>query len=297
MGIIPAYAGSTARASSGVIPVWDHPRIRGEHMHVYPPVSRFDGSSPHTRGARRAAQPPREFHGIIPAYAGSTVPAPRNPCRRRDHPRIRGEHHQLGMGIELAGGSSPHTRGALDGRAPAGHDHRIIPAYAGSTCRRGRACPCPSDHPRIRGEHHQEFAGEGVGLGSSPHTRGAQGASPFGVPRPRIIPAYAGSTAHREGGGPGRGDHPRIRGEHLVTRDQTLVVGGSSPHTRGALASRTCKPSWPRIIPAYAGSTKSSTSRSRSNPGSSPHTRGARALLVRAVRPTGIIPAYAGSTS
>ena len=50
--IIPAYAGSTSLASSGVIPVWDHPRIRGEHP----------------RQRRLPDRPAR----IIPAYAGST---------------------------------------------------------------------------------------------------------------------------------------------------------------------------------------------------------------------------------
>ena len=53
--IIPAYAGSTTHLARKC-PSWtDHPRIRGEH-----PVDLFvaeggGGSSPHTRGARRAA--------------------------------------------------------------------------------------------------------------------------------------------------------------------------------------------------------------------------------------------------
>ena len=93
------------------------------------------------------------------------------------------------------------------------------------------------------------------------------------------------------------GDHPRIRGEHVD------ALG------RG--------PRGPGIIPAYAGSTLSTTTRSGRWRGSSPHTRGA---LGRA-RPRsrgcwdhprirgehscmsyppswgfGIIPAYAGST-
>ena len=31
IGIIPACAGSTAAEGLGWVPVWDHPRMRGEH--------------------------------------------------------------------------------------------------------------------------------------------------------------------------------------------------------------------------------------------------------------------------
>ncbi len=113
-GIIPAYAGSTARC-------------RG-------PAARHRGSSPHTRGAPRA--------GTRPASSP------------RDHPRIRGEHHaQLVVHTGMDGiipayagstpdamhktlgwmGSSPHTRGAPPWRSRCGGSRR--------------------DHPRIRGEH------------------------------------------------------------------------------------------------------------------------------------------------
>ena len=113
-GIIPAYAGSTARRC--------------------PTPPRGLGSSPHTRGARcrtpfpipRCRDHPRirgehcavailsfDDVGIIPAYAGSTPSCPAPPFRYR--------------------GSSPHTRGA-QGQALSSHQA-------------GR------DHPRIRGEH------------------------------------------------------------------------------------------------------------------------------------------------
>ncbi len=93
VGIIPAYAGSTASPSGGLQRVtgssphtrgalcrclktrchcWDHPRIRGEHM------GPIDFAWFYFR--------------IIPAYAGSTVFFPSSE--------------------EMSGGSSPHTRGA-----------------------------------------------------------------------------------------------------------------------------------------------------------------------------------------
>ena len=71
-GIIPAYAGSTARLSSSAAAPADHPRIRGEHIYNNLKVPEQAGSSPHTRGARRGRRRRRRGPGIIPAYAGST---------------------------------------------------------------------------------------------------------------------------------------------------------------------------------------------------------------------------------
>ena len=175
--------------------------------------------------------------GIIPAYAGSTrrcAPCPTarggssphtrgaqrlstNPTRRpRDHPRIRGEHVDRAGPVQLVGG--------------------IIPAYAGSTGR---------DAVEAR-----------MGLGSSPHTRGARPgrrpppSPPRDHPRIRgehgmkltkaharagIIPAYAGSTVPAHRTRVRRWDHPRIRGEHQMSRKPRNLRK--------------------RIIPAYAGST------------------------------------------
>ena len=71
-------------------------------------------------------------------------------------------------------------------------------------------------------------------MGSSPHTRGAlQDTYPCHV-KGRIIPAYAGSTAPARRPRLGRGDHPRIRGEHLILVPHGYLPRGSSPHTRGA---------------------------------------------------------------
>ena len=221
LGIIPAYAGSTAtklmtrmfcmgssphtrgaqRARSCTSTVMtDHPRIRGEHP--------------------RQPLDVRRVRGIIPAYAGSTLSALEKSatligssphtrgarlCRCTtsswppDHPRIRGEH-----------ATPTRTRQLTT---------RIIPAYAGSTslcadiCRRyGGSSPNTlgaqrksrtslrraGDHPLIRGEH--------------PH-RALDRLGEVG-----IIPAYAGSTMA-----------PSIHERH---------GSGSSPHTRGARGSR-----------------------------------------------------------
>ena len=70
--IIPAYAGSTLPTVLLIQVTEDHPRIRGEHVGAARSPWGGWGSSPHTRGARRA-RVLRAFRArIIPAYAGST---------------------------------------------------------------------------------------------------------------------------------------------------------------------------------------------------------------------------------
>ena len=174
LGIIPAYAGSTATRRHPQQAVPDHPRIRGEHDSDFFVVADTLGSSPHTRGAREFVDRERFPARIIPAYAGSTL------SRFPTTPRPVG--------------SSPHTRGAPGSDRAKPGKHRIIPAYAGSTHHRPPPDRIGRDHPRIRGEHPPARRPLDLRPGSSPHTRGAPG--PVGV-KPagaRIIPAYAGST-------------------------------------------------------------------------------------------------------
>ena len=274
------------------------------------------GSSPHTRGARRHRLPHPSGVWIIPAYAGSTHPTLSTPHRRRDHPRIRGEHISGAGAVIGAVGSSPHTRGARRRRRQSSLGRRIIPAYAGSTMLLPIVTKVTGDHPRIRGEHGSTARIRGFRVGSSPHTRGALAGFDVPVDLTGIIPAYAGSTPG-DAGTPGRAaDHPRIRGEHDVYDMVTARGRGSSPHTRGALSPSFSRGMDMRIIPAYAGSTSSyptcelprtdhprirgeHTSRvcaSERGPGSSPHTRGAPQPYQTGNAQRGIIPAYAGST-
>ena len=113
------------------------------------------------------------------------------------------------------------------------------------------------DHPRIRGEHGVDLALHAGQAGSSPHTRGARrGLRQVGADV-GIIPAYAGSTRIRGLQLEALGDHPRIRGEHDFDLEAIVDELGSSPHTRGARVRRGRQDPPGRIIPAYAGSTKS----------------------------------------
>jgi len=155
-----------------------------------------------------------------------------------------------------------------------------------------------------------------AGPGSSPHTRGAPQKHHLPFPHRGIIPAYAGSTDVGNGRGIAVEDHPRIRGEHQLRVFPQNPALGSSPHTRGALFTRSRPVMSFGIIPAYAGSTTllgSAEEASRDHPrirgehfggdrsgvalkGSSPHTRGAPPVRPAERLVRGIIPAYAGST-
>ena len=255
------------------------------------------GSSPHTRGARFVRRDDILRLRIIPAYAGSTVIHLLSGNRRKDHPRIRGEHALSSILADDVRGSSPHTRGAPRSISFPWRGSGIIPAYAGSTRRVHRHRRPELHHPRIRGEHTSRPRATRTPSGSSPHTRGARSGPTGRAAAPGIIPAYAGSTS--------------------PSKSATASRSGSSPHTRGALGRHRRKRPPRRIIPAYAGSTgrrrrpripdtdhprirgEHTTRAGRLRPprGSSPHTRGAQRRESLDVQGGGIIPAYAGSTT
>ena len=73
-GIIPAYAGNTRTSTAFVYRPGDHPRVCGEHGRPSRPPSLDGGSSPRMRGTHRHQSPQLSQRGIIPAYAGNTLP-------------------------------------------------------------------------------------------------------------------------------------------------------------------------------------------------------------------------------
>ena len=111
-------------------------------------------------------------------------------------------------------------------------------------------------------------------------------------------------------------DHPRVCGEHYRIIHQAGRCPGSSPRMRGARWYLLAKGHRVRIIPAHAGSTRSSCfcdPPGRDHPracgehllrncepareaGSSPRMRGALKCFPYSVIEIGIIPAHAGST-
>ena len=258
-GIIPACAGSTPRARTAGSRSGDHPRMRGEHP--FPPVRaalRW-GSSPHARGALDALHMASLKGGIIPACAGSTDCADTKGARRKDHPRMRGEHRACQKLRRLSWGSSPHARGAPEITSTTRVIAGIIPACAGSTFYKREQLFQLGDHPRMRGEHSCIISVSAGRWGSSPHARGARLRGMIKLLKGGIIPACAGSTEGRKTALFTRWDHPRMRGEHRSQYGQKRPNRGSSPHARGAHARRVPVVRRRGIIPACAGSTESTS--------------------------------------
>ncbi len=172
-GLIPACAGSTASNCTLTRGCTAHPRMRGEHPSICTDITGPPGSSPHARGAPRAGAGQRRAFRLIPACAGSTFHLKR-PCRMaRAHPRMRGEHTVTDLDRLHMYGSSPHARGAPAGAFAKSLGLRLIPACAGSTPQGPVPRHWPRAHPRMRGEHPDGTMNDSIGLGSSPHARGA----------------------------------------------------------------------------------------------------------------------------
>ena len=174
--------------------VRDHPRVCGEHSVVPLALESSAGSSPRMRGTPRYHRCPGIADGIIPAYAGNTIPPVSTPAARRDHPRVCGEHISRNMTSLLTWGSSPRMRGTLKAYNHGNRNPGIIPAYAGNTTLQSRRPDQHGDHPRVCGEHcvGVHFAFEAAG--SSPRMRGTPAVVIADNPHYWIIPAYAGNT-------------------------------------------------------------------------------------------------------
>ncbi len=77
LGLIPAYAGNTARTSRSAGTSQAHPRVCGEHGVCASGVCEVRGSSPRMRGTPGLPGDWRDDQGLIPAYAGNTTPTAR----------------------------------------------------------------------------------------------------------------------------------------------------------------------------------------------------------------------------
>ena len=91
-GIIPAYAGNTCWWSACLQAAGDHPRVCGEHNPTVESATGSTGSSPRMRGTRSGLVRGSVPSGIIPAYAGNTLPPGATRRQSWDHPRVCGEH-------------------------------------------------------------------------------------------------------------------------------------------------------------------------------------------------------------
>ena len=187
------------------------------------------------RGTLRERHGHQDRAGIIPAYAGNTCHAVRQPSLWWDHPRVCGEHDSNAQGNLQQPGSSPRMRGTP----------LVSDVYA----------EWMEDHPRVCGEHAQETERRAQESGSSPRMRGTPSGHIQTDTRLGIIPAYAGNTISHGVRYAGLRDHPRVCGEHLDGWDAQSDLKGSSPRMRGTRNRRRRAGGDPGIIPAYAGNT------------------------------------------
>ncbi len=172
-GLIPACAGSTLTPAYGLAPPRAHPACAGSTGLDDARLLRLQGSSPHARGAQAGRDLDGASGGLIPACAGSTERSKRLHYAKRAHPRVRGEHRFFDGRDDIMTGSSPRARGARATRCVRDLSSGLIPACAGSTSPTPKPPATCGAHPRVRGEHGQDFVGMTATWGSSPRARGA----------------------------------------------------------------------------------------------------------------------------
>ena len=108
---IPASAGNPPARRSRPCRGRVHPRERGESQSFFSSRQRASGPSPRARGIRRRRAPPARGGGSIPASAGNPAAAASAWCRRRVHPRERGESSAIKRTLGHTTGPSPRARG------------------------------------------------------------------------------------------------------------------------------------------------------------------------------------------
>ena len=152
-GLIPAHAGKTCSCRWSDPRRAAHPRSRGENASRDWPLIVALGSSPLTRGKRRGGACRTVLCGLIPAHAGKTAVGAGCASAFGAHPRSRGENGlALGFGVGVWG-SSPLTRGKLEGVISLDVLQGLIPAHAGKTTVALPGARASRAHPRSRGEN------------------------------------------------------------------------------------------------------------------------------------------------
>ena len=255
LGLIPAHAGKTRSISHDSPPSAAHPRSRGENEALAASDATDKGSSPLTRGKRRAVYPADSRAGLIPAHAGKTTKRWRCCGQPGAHPRSRGENQIQVLKAHLGDGSSPLTRGKRFRAFAKIKAIRLIPAHAGKTWSPPALTTVIWAHPRSRGENFCVLCVPCCTSGSSPLTRGKPTNNFIYTQSWGLIPAHAGKTVLTRAVSAVLGAHPRSRGENHMCPASHNPQPGSSPLTRG-------KPTWARmlfsprgLIPAHAGKT------------------------------------------
>ena len=153
---------------------------------------------------------------------------------------------------------------------------RNIPAYAGKTGSGRKIRLFTTEHPRVCGENWPPLTPAMYTSGTSPRMRGKQQLNNSLRINWRNIPAYAGKTGHGDIRPLESTEHPRVCGENRAMVSNTWTIPGTSPRMRGKLQATRLAGANKRNIPAYAGKTIASGSKSASWP-EHPHVCGENA--------------------
>ena len=135
-GITPAYAGKRAASAREAYFIWDHPRVCGEKLYVFPSADSATGSPPRMRGKALAPAGLYGLTGITPAYAGKRDGFVVRFLVVRDHPRVCGEKQRTLAVQNEPQGSPPRVRGKVRVVVVLRHHFGITPACAGKSQRR-----------------------------------------------------------------------------------------------------------------------------------------------------------------
>ena len=175
----------------------------------------------------------------------------------------------------------------------------------------------PPAHPRVGGENARLNFGVCVFAGSSPRGRGKRSRRRHRPQSRRLIPAWAGKTYLARTRPGCQAAHPRVGGENLDYRERAGDDAGSSPRGRGKRVQPLARELRARLIPAWAGKTRSAWRAGRwrrAHPrvggenviaaiaalvaiGSSPRGRGKLGNHAGECAEAGLIPAWAGKTA
>ena len=199
------------------------------------------GSSPRGRGKPCPAPHWSERTGLIPAWAGKTVFLAMDRDPSGAHPRVGGENGTHARGPLSVEGSSPRGRGKPSNPLGSLTPGRLIPAWAGKTSTPTSKPSAPRAHPRVGGENLIVDRPANPQAGSSPRGRGKRDRGTFRV---------AVGTAH-----------PRVGGENVADVRVARSAEGSSPRGRGKLCHAVFPSGRNGLIPAWAGKTSDTTSR------------------------------------
>ena len=185
------------------------------------------------RGKDIQERPPTRTERITPAYAGKSERSAGPSLWTQDHPRVCGEKDLDLSADTVRLGSPPRMRGKVSFGLWNLNAHGITPAYAGKSQFCGLDKNRFWDHPRVCGEKPREARNICLDRGSPPRMRGKDSVVDGLQCVHGITPAYAGKRACGTQNRQGWRDHPRVCGEKLECRLESLGLLGSPPRMRG----------------------------------------------------------------